>query len=156
MYWKDGKGANPGSWHGPARVLMVERYNLVWISNMTKLFQCAPEHARPLSQDEASSITGQDQGLQLPERSGNGAFQFRELSSQEGPTPVSVVPQGNHQGNDPEAASKIPICNLILLQYQIHHHPPLHNPMMNLQYHLHELPKTQLSQLPFLMTLMMI
>lgn len=52
MFWKAGKGAEPGSWHGPTKVLMVEGKNLVWISHMTKLFRCAPEHVRKLSADE--------------------------------------------------------------------------------------------------------
>ena len=31
MYWKSGKGVEPGSWHGPAKVLMLEQPNMVWI-----------------------------------------------------------------------------------------------------------------------------
>jgi len=30
MYWKAGKGVEPGAWHGPAKVLMSEGRNLIW------------------------------------------------------------------------------------------------------------------------------
>ena len=72
MYWKDGKGANPGSWHGPARVLMVERYNLVWISHMTKLFRCAPEHARPLSKMRRALSLAKTKVFNFPNAVGMG------------------------------------------------------------------------------------
>ena len=48
MYWKAGKGVESGAWHGPAKVLIVEGKNLIWISHLTKLFRCAPEHIRSL------------------------------------------------------------------------------------------------------------
>ena len=73
MYWKDGKGAEKGAWHGPAKVLMLEGPNLVWISHMTRLFRCAPGHVRLLSTDEARVIQSQDhQMFQMPSRSGTG------------------------------------------------------------------------------------
>ena len=110
MYWKDGKGANPGSWHGPAKVLMLEGQNLVWISHLTKLFRCAPEHVRPLSQNEAGAVTDSNQGLyQLPERSGNGVFQFRELSSQTGPMPEQLPRPENQLRHEPEIVINNPI-----------------------------------------------
>ena len=94
MYWKSGKGVEPGSWHGPAKVLMLEQPNMVWISHMTRLFRCAPEHVRQLSADEAGSISQQDRSLfQMPERSGTGVFQFRELSHQSHPPTTMSDPQ---------------------------------------------------------------
>ena len=60
MYWKSGKGVEAGSWHGPAKVFMLEHPNLVWTSDLTRLFRCAPEHVGSLSADEASAMTGRD------------------------------------------------------------------------------------------------
>eukprot|EP00435_Cladocopium_sp_Y103_P002504 s5108_g1.t1 len=86
MYWKSGKGVEPGAWHGPAKVLMVEGSNLIWISHLTRLFRCAPGHVKCLSDDEERSVSDLDRSLfQLPERSGSGVFQFRELSQQDPP-----------------------------------------------------------------------
>ena len=101
MYWKAGKGVEPGAWHGPAKVLMSEGRNLIWVSHMTRLYRCAPEHIRKLSSDEERSISDVDRSMfQLPERSGNGVFQFRELSQQ--PMPPENNPmshQNSHQFN---------------------------------------------------------
>ena len=92
MFWREGKGTESGSWHGPAKVLMVEDRNLLWLSHLTRLYRCAPEHVRPLSEDEARSVTNADrQMLQLPERSGSGVFQYRELISQEAPPHTSPL-----------------------------------------------------------------
>ena len=104
MYWKDGKGAEKGAWHGPAKVLMIEGQNLVWISHLTKLFRCAPEHVRQLSQDEAQSISGMSQSMyQLPSRSGAGVFQFREMTQQSGPPPMPMdnIPSTNPNAHNP-------------------------------------------------------
>ena len=88
MYWRAGKGVEDGSWHGPARVLMTEGANLVWISHLTSLYRCAPEHVRQLSSDEYQSISPEErqQSLQLPAKCGTGVFQFQELSQQIHPT----------------------------------------------------------------------
>ncbi|CAL1153804.1 unnamed protein product [Cladocopium goreaui] len=53
MYWRSGKGALPGSWHGPARVIMPESQGIVWVSHQSRLYRCAPEHLRNLSQRES-------------------------------------------------------------------------------------------------------
>ena len=99
MFWRNGKGVEDGSWHGPARVLMTEGANLIWISHLTRLYRCGPEHVRCLSQDENDSLTPEEksQSLQLPARCGNGVFQFHELSQQ--PPLDSARPQNtNHNG----------------------------------------------------------
>ena len=98
MYWREGKGVDEGRWRGPAKVLMIESQNLVWLSHMTRLYRCAPEHVRALSEDETKSLTPDDrQMFSLPNRSGTGVFQFRELSRQSSP-PTDITPniqQGN-------------------------------------------------------------
>ena len=112
MYWKDGKGAHSGSWHGPAKVLMIEGSNLVWVSHMTKLFRCAPEHVRPLSQDEAQSAAEPSPGLyQMPVRSGNGILQFQELSTQSGPPRTSGQSSILPIVNEPEVVIQNPVNN---------------------------------------------
>ena len=63
MFWREGKGTESGSWHGPAKVLMVEDRNLLWLSHLTRLYRCAPEHVRPLSEDEARSVTNTDRQM---------------------------------------------------------------------------------------------
>eukprot|EP00435_Cladocopium_sp_Y103_P016115 s3079_g4.t1 len=96
MYWKAGKGVLDGSWHGPAKILMIEGRNLVWISHLTRLFRCAPEHVRKLSADEAQGVSQADlQAFHLPERSGTGVFQFRELSQQEPPPRIVENPRSH-------------------------------------------------------------
>ena len=68
---------------------------------MTRLYRCAPEHIRKLSSDEERSISDLDRSMfQLPERSGNGVFQFRELSQQHMP------PE-----NNPMSHQNIPLSN---------------------------------------------
>lgn len=92
MFWKSGMGAEPGAWHGLAKVLMVEGNNLVWISHLTRLLRCAPEHVRHLSTDEEQSVSEQDRAMfHLPDRSGNGVFQFRELSQQESASSPNIL-----------------------------------------------------------------
>eukprot|EP00435_Cladocopium_sp_Y103_P071338 s690_g37.t1 len=134
MYWKSGKGVEKGAWHGPARVLMTEGRNLVWISHLTRLFRCAPEHVRPLSADEAQSMTDQDRSLfQLPARSGTGVFQFREPSQQ--PGPPSVIPDTTNVS--PGAVSQNPHIEPDTVIHETHNpnnpdNPPMNNPMMQI------------------------
>ena len=99
MYWKPGKGVGEGEWHGPARVLMVEQPNLLWISHMTKLFRCAPEHVRSLSELEATSDPSLNESADLPQRSGTGVFQFRQLVGS---------PQGLQSNQHPNQEDLVP------------------------------------------------
>ena len=65
---------------------MIEGSNLVWVSHLTKLFRCVPEHVRKLSMDEARLINNTDRSsFQMPDQSGHGVFRFRELTGQQGP-----------------------------------------------------------------------
>ena len=84
MFWREGRGALEGSWIGPGKVLMHEGDNLVWISHLTRLYRCAPEHVRSLSRRE------QDHAEMLPETtllpvSGSGVFQYHQLENQSNP-----------------------------------------------------------------------
>jgi len=107
MYWRGGKGVEPGSWRGPARVLMIESQNLIWLSHMTRLYRCAPEHVRLLSEDEMQSLSQDDQQLlQLPDRCGNGVFQYRELVGQNTP-PIPEIPSSRSNPNSNETPDTI-------------------------------------------------
>eukprot|EP00435_Cladocopium_sp_Y103_P021510 s2448_g5.t1 len=70
MYWRDGKGALPGSWRGPARIIMTEYPNVIWLTHMSRLYRCAPEHVRPLSEREDHDLqatpVSEQSGFPLP------------------------------------------------------------------------------------------
>ena len=54
MYWRNGKGNLPGQWNGPARVVLQDPQNTIWLSHSSRLFRCAPEQVRNLSDRESS------------------------------------------------------------------------------------------------------
>eukprot|EP00435_Cladocopium_sp_Y103_P041817 s1270_g11.t1 len=56
MVWKQGKGAMPGHWLGPMKVVVHENTQTVWTTMACKLYRCAPEHIRPVSANEAQNI----------------------------------------------------------------------------------------------------
>ena len=105
MYWRDGKGNLPGSWHGPARVLMREDPNVVWLSHLSRLYRCAPEHLRSLSSREAdpANLPSSDQGFPTaePQRLGSGVFQYQDLTSQHNPN----INDPNNNNPSPEVTS---------------------------------------------------
>eukprot|EP00435_Cladocopium_sp_Y103_P001047 s2611_g1.t1 len=76
MYWRQGKGAEPGSWHGPARIIMLEKPNTIWISHLTRLYRCAPEHVRSVSSREMTQSL--EPGDEVPDMT-TGVIQFRHL-----------------------------------------------------------------------------
>ena len=49
MFWRPGRGENPGQWTGPARVIVQEGQHVVWISFSSRVYRVAPEHIRCLS-----------------------------------------------------------------------------------------------------------
>jgi hypothetical protein len=107
MYWRNGKGAAPGAWHGPAKVIMRESENLVWISHMSRLYRCAPEHLRELSSREQEDIPRDHESEAFPSpnvpRIGTGVFQYHDLT-QQNPPPESPVEQP-HQEMHPPASN---------------------------------------------------
>ena len=106
MYWKNGKGVEPGSWHGPGRVLMVEQRSVIWVSHMTKLFRLAPEHVRAISARELLSTGGDNS---LPSSSSNGVFQFRDTLTSPGDQSMSGPTTNNSEQTNPTMPSLIPI-----------------------------------------------
>ena len=96
MFWREGKGNLPGQWHGPAKVIIQEGENLIWISHMSRLYRCAPEHVRSLSSQEVgnspsdNTIADDNPDLQ------NGVFQYHDLTHQSAPGPLeppSILPE---------------------------------------------------------------
>ena len=83
MFWRAGKGNLPGSWHGPSKVVLVESEQVIWVTHMSRLYRCAPEHLRSLSSRE-TSLLGPDVDLipPLPGNIGSGVFQYHDLTQQ--------------------------------------------------------------------------
>eukprot|EP00435_Cladocopium_sp_Y103_P036353 s892_g9.t1 len=132
MYWRNGKGALAGSWNGPARVVLSEDRNVTWITHQSRLYRCAPEHLRPLSDREAQmpevlAQHGNIPEFPLPSQVGSGVFQYHDLTQQrpitneqpESPTPIPTsnneeipVPMNpiNSPPNNPDT-SPVPNAN---------------------------------------------
>ena len=90
MFWREGKGALHGAWHGNARVLMREDPNVVWLSHLSRLYRCAPEHIRDLSSREQEQVTAEQSSQDSPWKSGQGrlgtgVFQYHDLISNKYP-----------------------------------------------------------------------
>lgn len=56
MTWRQGKGANPGHWVGPMKIVVHENAQTIWTTLGCKLYRCAPEHVRPVTANEAREI----------------------------------------------------------------------------------------------------
>ena len=74
MRWKNNR------WQGPAKVLMVDVPSILWLSHLTRLIRCAPEHVRALSTREYGSLKSQDQSDKDDLRPGAGVFQYHQLT----------------------------------------------------------------------------
>eukprot|EP00435_Cladocopium_sp_Y103_P060955 s399_g22.t1 len=101
MYWRNGKGAAPGAWHGPAKIIMRESENVIWITHMSRLYRCAPEHLRELSSREHDNMPtdANESGFPIPalSRLGTGIFQYHDLSQQ--PGSPEIAPNSNQPSN---------------------------------------------------------
>ncbi len=88
MFWRAGKGNLPGSWNGPAKVILAESQQIIWVTHMSRLYRCAPEHLRSLSSREASLQEVTDESpMVLPENFGTGVFQYHDLTLQSTQSP---------------------------------------------------------------------
>ena len=96
MFWRPGRGENPGQWTGPARVIVQEGPHVVWVSFSSRVYRVAPEHIRCLSEREASaSLDVMSQGdMSFPPKDpGKGVFQYEDLT--EVMPPPADFPQGD-------------------------------------------------------------
>eukprot|EP00435_Cladocopium_sp_Y103_P069341 s209_g33.t1 len=140
MYWRAGKGNAPGSWRGPARIIMTEYPNVIWLTHMSRLYRCAPEHVRALSeredQDVRSGALSEPSGFPMPEGTasqlGSGVFQYHDLhpgnSNQNQPNTMNVHLSQNHQ-HSPGNPSPPEI--VIENNGPVTHNPNPDNPMPN-------------------------
>ena len=124
MFWREGKGALPGSWHGPAKILMREDPNVVWLTHLSRLYRCAPEHLRELSSREAEARPIDNQHGQPPfpnqTRLGTGVFQYHDITNHAHPhddllnNGHNLQIQNNLRSHNqplPETTMEIPVAN---------------------------------------------
>ena len=74
LYWKRHRGnirGERGRWYGPAQVITVERKRVVWVCHGGYLIRASPEHLRPASMREFSSLP----------RDSHGSIQHEVISS---------------------------------------------------------------------------
>ena len=71
-------------WHGPAKVILSESHQIIWISHLSQLYRCAPEHLRALSERERERIPEMDGSIttDLPQQIGSGVFQYHDMTRQ--------------------------------------------------------------------------
>ena len=128
MYWRNGKGAQPGMWNGPAKVVLCEDHNVTWITHQSRLYRCAPEHLRTLSEREAKTpeVAGQAQPIQFPAALGTGVFQYHDLTNQGTiPSDMHSPPANNNFPNNPDPS----IPNVNTNETNDHaHNPNLNSP----------------------------
>ena len=82
MYWRPGRGENPGAWHGPAQVIVQENQSVVWLSHASRVYRVAPEHIRSMSEREQHQFVHQARdtnGENPPNTLGHGVFQYHDL-----------------------------------------------------------------------------
>eukprot|EP00435_Cladocopium_sp_Y103_P033655 s328_g8.t1 len=125
MFWRPGKGENPGQWTGPARVIIQENQSVVWVSHASRVYRVAPEHVRSLSENEAASSLESmlHEPMTMPEKShGRGIFQYEDLteviplastgnlhinpSATDHASPGIAVENGDHQ---PDSEPGVPV-----------------------------------------------
>ena len=82
MFWRDGKG------NLPAKVIIQEDDNIIWISHMSRLYCCAPEHIRNLTSRETEGMTQDSSDIPENRDISNGVFQYHDLTRQSGNIPV--------------------------------------------------------------------
>ena len=127
MVWREGKGALPGSWIGPMKVVVHENQSTIWTTMSSKLYRSSPEAIRPVTAVESHRIqwTPDEPSIsqiaqQLRHVQGQGTTQAFDLQlpvdnqgielSPQSPEVPSVPPEESSQpDNEPEAPpSEIP------------------------------------------------
>ena len=117
MFWRNGKAGQPSQWIGPGKVIVSEDPNVVWITYLSRLFRCAPEHIRAVSERECQPAMIEDNSATLPSQLGTGVFQYTDLTGNQAesvpvdhqtllppdhgpPPPVIPVPSGSSETTD--------------------------------------------------------
>ena len=101
MTWRQGKGANPGHWLGPMKIVVHENAQTIWTTLACKLYRCAPEHVRPVTANEAREIpihsnepsvsTIAQQLSQFQSQGITRAIELPDAISIEPPVPTSTI-----------------------------------------------------------------
>ena len=130
MFWREGKGALPGSWHGPAKILMREDSNVVWLTHLSRLYRCAPEHLRELSSREAEALplASHSEQSTFPNQSrlGTGVFQYHDITGNAPPPDnISHHEENHHNQNNPGSHNHLHPENAMEI-------PTVHSPANNL------------------------
>ena len=103
MFWRSGKTGQPSQWIGPGKVVVTEDQNIVWVTYLSRLYRCAPEHLRAVSERECPTNPESNGNPHddLPNRLGTGVFQYTDLT---GPQAVTI-PVNNQDLTLPEVAT---------------------------------------------------
>ena len=109
MVWKQGKGALPGMWQGPMKIVVHENAHTIWTTMSCKLFRVAPEHVRPVTATEARDIkvypnepTVSQIAQQIPSLIHQGVTQVIQNSTSEVVPQEDIVPTESPQQDDSE------------------------------------------------------
>ena len=41
MFWRHNRVNNQGQWHGPAKIVLTEDQNVLWLTHLSRLYRCA-------------------------------------------------------------------------------------------------------------------
>ena len=102
MFWRPGRGEIKGKWHGPARIIIQESENVIWISFSSRVYRVAPEHVRFLSEREAHQYSTTLEATNMsppPKEMGKGVFQYEDLTGFQG-VPPDNMNHANMPGNE--------------------------------------------------------
>ncbi len=94
MFWRYNKINNQGQWNGPAKIVLTEDQNVLWLTHLSRLYRCAPEHVRPLStrEQEVQQSQGTSRAdLTFPSQLGTGVFQYQDQTHPNSGVPQTVV-----------------------------------------------------------------
>ena len=98
MFWRHGKVGQPSQWLGPGKVIVSEEPNVIWITHLSRLYRCAPEHLRAVSERECQAARNSSNAAELPDHLGTGVFQYTDLTGNQ----AINVPVDHHTLNPPD------------------------------------------------------
>ena len=122
MYGRQNKTSQQYQWFGPAKVVLTEDQNVTWITHLSRLYRCAPEHLRPVSEREYQSVgessMNQTSPITLPSQLGTGVFQYHDLITTpvlqqpaNSPQPIEVIPDQIAETNEGTNSQDTPSGN---------------------------------------------
>ncbi len=104
MFWRQlEKGAPDEKWHGPARLIQVEKPGTMWLSHHGGLLKCSPEQVRLCTPEEvdASRYVPEDiKALHSEMLELRGRRTFQDLTEQTGPPDLEIPEQ--FRSRDPD------------------------------------------------------